>query len=274
MARMARMHADDDQDRPVDLLRNLRTLVELDTWFGVETLPKPASDESAPASPSTRSGSDPAAAPVKPAPPKAEPVPDPVADLPTAGEPQDLLRAVAERIASCQRCGLCAKRSTTVPGEGNPQPEVLFIGEGPGADEDRQGRPFVGAAGQLLDKMIVAMGFAREQVFIANVVKCRPPGNRNPEPEEIAACLPYLDRQIDILKPKVICTLGNVPLRALRGEGPGITRARGTAFEYRGYQVIPTFHPSYLLRNEAAKKPCWQDLQAVLTAIGREPPGR
>ncbi len=264
-----------DDERPIDLLRNLRGLIELDTWFGVEVLPRvEAEPESAPAArrPGRLEQAVAAAAP----PPLPEPValPDPVADIPDDLAPAAQLAAISARIEGCERCGLCATRSRVVPGEGAAQPEILFVGEGPGADEDRQGRPFVGAAGQLLDKMISAMGFAREAVFIANVVKCRPPGNRNPEPEEIAACLPYLDRQIDALRPKVICTLGNVPLRALRGAGPGITRARGTAFDYRGYTVIPTFHPSYLLRNAAGKKPCWEDLQAVLAVIGRTPPGR
>jgi DNA polymerase len=147
--------------------------------------------------------------------------------------------------------------------------------EGPGRDEDEQGRPFVGAAGQLLDKMIHAMGFRREQVYICNAVKCRPPGNRNPEPEELAACHPFLMAQLAVLRPKVMCTLGNIPLRALFGpEVGGITRIRGTRLEWQGIPVYPTFHPSYLLRNEAAKKPAWEDLKLVLAELGREPPAR
>jgi uracil-DNA glycosylase family 4 len=192
-------------------------------------------------------------------------------DLP----PADALAAIAADVAPCRRCGLCATRTRTVPGEGSASAELLFIGEGPGADEDKSGRPFVGAAGELLDKMIVAMGLRRADVFIANVVKCRPPGNRVPEPVEVAQCLPFLQAQIAVLKPKVICSLGNVPLKALFGEEiPGITRSRGQRLVWQGIPVFPTFHPSYLLRNPAAKKPCWEDLQAVLRELGRLPPGK
>ncbi len=134
----------------------------------------------------------------------------------------------------------------------------MFVGEGPGADEDASGRPFVGAAGQLLDKMIGAMGLAREQVFICNVVKCRPPGNRAPEPEEMAACLPFLEAQLGVLRPKVICLLGATPLKTLLGLS-GITRLHGQRQEWRGIPVIPSFHPAYLLRNPEAKKPAWED---------------
>ncbi len=190
--------------------------------------------------------------------------------LPAAG-----LGAIAARIATCQACGLCKTRTNTVPGEGRPSAELLFVGEGPGADEDAQGRPFVGRAGELLTRMIEAMGFARSEVFIANIVKCRPPDNRLPEPAEVAACLPFLHEQIATLKPKVICTLGNTPLRALLNDDKlGITRMRGTRQNYRGIPLIPTFHPAYLLRNPPAKKPCWEDLQVVLSVLGRTPPAR
>jgi len=259
-----------DRDRPLDLLRNLRHLIELDAFFEVDSLPRPAAEavqEAATAS------AAPAADP-GPATPSSD-APHPVGALDLPAEPGGALDVLAEGIGACAHCGLCAQRTRAVPGEGAPQPEILFVGEGPGADEDRQGRPFVGAAGQLLDKMIAVMGFARDEVFIANVVKCRPPGNRNPEPEEVAACLPWLERQVDALRPKIICTLGNIPLRALSGEErPGITRRRGRPFTWRGYPVIPTFHPSYLLRNAAGKKPAWEDLKQVLAAIGRDPPGR
>lgn len=185
------------------------------------------------------------------------------------------LEQIATQIATCRACGLCETRRSTVPGEGNPQPELLFVGEGPGADEDATGRPFVGAAGQLLTKMIVAMGFKREDVYIANIIKCRPPGNRTPEPAEVTACMGYLRRQIAVLKPKVICALGNTPLRALMGDDKlGITRMRGQKLQFAGITMIPTFHPSYLLRNEEAKKPCWEDLKLVLKELGRELPKR
>jgi len=185
------------------------------------------------------------------------------------------LAAIARAIAACTACGLCTTRRLTVPGEGAARPALVFIGEGPGAEEDAQGRPFVGPAGQLLDKMIIAMGLARQEVFITNVVKCRPPGNRNPEPSEVLACSGFLEQQLASLAPQVICTLGNVPLRALFGaEQPGITRSHGQILTWRGITVIPTFHPSYLLRNEQAKKPAWEDLQVVLKSLGRTAPRR
>jgi len=194
---------------------------------------------------------------------------------PAPSDPEAALRAIAQEIAVCRACALCPTRTNTVPGEGDPKAELLFVGEGPGADEDAQGRPFVGKAGDLLTKMIEAMGFRRDQVFIANVVKCRPPGNRVPEPAEAAACLPFLHRQIAAIRPKVICTLGNTPLRALMGDDKlGITRLRGQRLEWRGIPLIPTFHPAYLLRNPPAKKPCWEDLKAVLALLGKTPPGR
>jgi DNA polymerase len=185
------------------------------------------------------------------------------------------LDTIAQRIRACQACGLCRTRTNPVPGEGHAQPELLFVGEGPGADEDAQGRPFVGRSGELLTKMIEAMGLSRNTVFIGNIVKCRPPDNRTPDPAEIAACLPFLHEQIALLKPKVICTLGNTPLRALLGDDKlGITKVRGTRQDYRGIPLIPTYHPAYLLRNPPMKKPCWEDLQEVLKLLGRTPPPR
>lgn len=171
--------------------------------------------------------------------------------------------------------GLESTSASGAKSRSKPSAELLFIGEGPGPEEEALGRPFVGPAGQLLDKMIAAMGLARADVFITDVVKCRLPANRNPDPQEIAACIPFLHRQIAALAPKVICTLGNVPLRALFGaEQPGITSSRGKRLEWNGRVVIPTFHPSYLLRNEQAKKPAWEDLLSVLRELGREPPKR
>lgn len=150
----------------------------------------------------------------------------------------------------------------------------MFIGEGPGADEDRQGLAFVGKAGQLLTRIIEAMGFTREQVFIGNIVKCRPPGNRTPFPDEMAACLPFLEEQIQLLKPRVIVALGATAVRGLLGLEMGITRLRGKWLSYRGIDVMPTFHPAYLLRNPAGKKEVWEDMKAVLERLGREPPRR
>jgi len=148
----------------------------------------------------------------------------------------------------------------------------MFIGEGPGADEDAQGIPFVGAAGQLLTDIIGAMTYKRDEVYIANIVKCRPPGNRNPEPDEAAACLPFLARQIELVQPKVIVTLGRVPLEQLFPDvRSGITRTRGTWLAYRDIPAMPTFHPAYLLRNPKAKRDVWADMQAVMARLGREP---
>jgi DNA polymerase len=272
----------------LELLRAVRELIELDRGFGVEFVPRATPvpepvrvrEEPPPAAPAAPTPApaplSPAPAPIQraapPAPAPATPAAIPAPAAPPAG---DSMAGIAAEVSRCRACRLCETRTTTVPGEGSLQAELLFVGEGPGADEDAQGRPFVGAAGQLLDKMIAAMGFRREDVFIANVVKCRPPGNRNPETDEVAACVGYLHRQIAALKPRIICTLGNVPLRALFGpEQPGITRSRGRKLLWHGTPVIPTFHPSYLLRNEQAKKPAWEDLCLVLREMGREPPKR
>ncbi len=278
----------------LELLHNLRHLLELDRAFGIDFMPRIAASAPQPAAarPAAPLAAPPPAPalqrllpPTPPAPPAAH---QPaaagatqarVAGVPAAGAPSGLpavdLATIAEEIGACQRCTLGSCRTRTVPGEGNPGCELLFIGEGPGAEEDAQGRPFVGPAGVLLNRMIEAMGLTRAEVFIANAVKCRPPGNRTPLPDEVAACMPFLTRQIAVLKPRLICTLGNTPLRALMGdESLGITRMRGTMLAYQGIPVIPTFHPSYLLRNPEAKKPCWEDLQAVVKALGRELPAR
>lgn len=182
---------------------------------------------------------------------------------------------IAVHISSCRNCPLHQGRIQTVPGEGNTDsPDILFIGEGPGADEDAQGRPFVGKAGQLLTKMIEAMGYSREELFIANVVKCRPPGTRAPLPEEMEMCLPYLRQQIGLIKPKVIVGLGATAIKGLLGKTAGIMRLRGTWQEYEGIKLMPTFHPTYLLRDPSKKKVVWQDLQLVLKELGKEPPPR
>jgi DNA polymerase len=178
------------------------------------------------------------------------------------------LDQVAEAIRACTKCPLHATRKHAVPGEGNARPRLLFVGEAPGADEDQQGRPFVGAAGQLLDKMIAAMGLARGEVFIANVLKCRPPGNRDPQPPEVAACLPYLRAQIALLAPDVICTLGRPAAHALLEVTTPISRLRGRFATYRGTPLMPTFHPSYLLRSPGERKFAWQDLQEIMKLLG------
>jgi DNA polymerase len=183
------------------------------------------------------------------------------------------LEVIAAQISVCRRCPLCEGRTHTVAGEGNADaPDIMFIGEGPGADEDAQGRPFVGRAGQLLTKMIEAMGYRREEVFIANIVKCRPPGNRAPRPEEMETCLPYLRQQIGLIRPKTIVGLGATAIKGLLGRTAGITRLRGTWQDYEGIKLMPTFHPSYLLRDPTKKKDVWADLKRVLKELGREPP--
>lgn len=189
-----------------------------------------------------------------------------------ARDPVAALKAIAERIASCQRCELANNRTKTVPGQGSAQPDIMFIGEGPGEEEDRQGLAFVGRAGQLLTRIIAAMGYTRDQVFIGNIVKCRPPGNRTPYPHEMQACLPYLIEQIDILKPKVIVALGATAVRGLLGIEMGISKLRGRWLDYQGIPVMPTYHPAYLLRNESAKKDVWADMLQVLDYLGRKPP--
>jgi DNA polymerase len=176
-------------------------------------------------------------------------------------------------VSTCRNCPLCQTRTHTVPGEGNAEcPDIMFIGEGPGEEEDAQGRPFVGKAGQLLTKMIEAMGYRREQVFIANMVKCRPPNNRTPLPEETEKCLPYLQQQIDLIKPRIIIGMGATAIKGLLGKTAGITRLRGSWQDYKGTKLMPTFHPSYLLRDPSKKKVVWQDLQLVLKELGKEAP--
>lgn len=179
------------------------------------------------------------------------------------------LLAVREELGECARCKLGASRTTLVFGVGNPAAELMFVGEGPGADEDRQGEPFVGRAGQLLTKMIEAMGYRREDVYIANVVKCRPPENRNPEPDEMAACEPFLRGQIGAIRPKVIVALGKIAVQALLRETTAISRLRGRWFDYEGVRLMPTFHPAYLLRSPDEKKKAWEDLQLVMKELGK-----
>lgn len=172
--------------------------------------------------------------------------------------------AVREDLGDCTRCKLhTLGRRQIVFGVGNPAANLMFIGEAPGADEDIQGEPFVGRAGQLLTKIISAIGLSRQDVYIANVIKCRPPQNRNPEPDEVEACEPFLFRQIQVIEPKVIVALGKFAAQALLGTAEPISRLRGRVFEYRGSKLIPTFHPAYLLRNPASKREVWEDMKLV-----------
>jgi DNA polymerase len=182
---------------------------------------------------------------------------------------------LAETVKGCTRCALHAARTQTVFARGNGSSGLCFVGEGPGADEDEQGFPFVGAAGQLLDRMIAAMGIERDDVYVCNIVKCRPPKNRTPEPEEMNACMPYLVEQLSLVEPQVIVALGKTAVQGLFGSAEGITRIRGRWRLYQGrIAVMPTFHPAYLLRNPAAKREVWADLQEVLKHMGRKVPGK
>jgi DNA polymerase len=179
------------------------------------------------------------------------------------------LRTVREDLGDCARCKLAKGRHHVVFGVGNPGAELVFVGEGPGEDEDLKGEPFVGRAGQLLTKMIEAMGYARSDVYIANVVKCRPPGNRNPEPDEIEACEPFLRAQLAAIRPRVIVALGKFAAQTLLRDGTPISRLRGRWFTYEGVKLMPTFHPAYLLRSPEEKKKAWEDLQLVMNELGR-----
>ena len=186
--------------------------------------------------------------------------------------PTETLEAIKVDIGpACTRCKLCTLgRSQIVFGVGSPKARLMFVGEAPGEDEDKKGEPFVGRAGQLLTKIIEAIGMTRDQVYIANVIKCRPPGNRNPEPDEVASCEPFLFRQIDVIQPKVIVPLGKFAAQSLLKTMDPITRLRGRQFDYRGTVLIPTFHPAYLLRNPSAKREVWEDMKKVRAILQSE----
>lgn len=228
-----------------------------------ETLPKPAA---------------------KPAPQKSAPAVVPVipkiASLPIVAGPSlfesmekvagDSLLKTREDLGECTRCKLHSTRHKIVFGDGNPKAELVFVGEGPGADEDAQGLPFVGRAGKLLTQMIEAMGLQRKDVYICNVVKCRPPENRQPEEDEVKACSPFLMRQIDVIAPKVIVCLGATAAKTLLQTNRGISQFRGEWLEFRGRKLLATYHPAYLLRNPPAKSEVWEDLQKVMAVLGLE----
>ena len=239
-----------------DQLRVLKAAVEAERAFGVDALPRSCAardsgwEESAASRPESRSNS--------------------------VGAPRcsgaGTLDSVAQTIAVCTACGLSAGRTRTVPGQGDPAARLMFVGEAPGADEDRTGLAFVGRAGQLLTKMIGAMGLQRDEVFIANILKCRPPGNRAPAPDEIDACFHFLMDQVDLVRPEVICALGATAANVLLQRDEPIGRLRGRVFDFRGIQLVPTYHPSYLLRTPAGKAKSWQDLQVVMRLLGLSVP--
>lgn len=252
-------------------LRALAKHLEIERAFGVRGLPMPAepqgpvgdatspSAEASPAPEAAPTDSRPAAAATREAPP---PEAGSAVEAPAASKRADL-EAMSREVAGCTRCPLAKTRNQTVFGEGNPDSDLMLIGEAPGAEEDRTGRPFVGKAGQLLTKILAAIGLERDEVFIANVLKCRPPGNRNPGPDEVACCFPFLAAQIETVRPRVICTLGAPATRTVLQTERGIGAMRGRTHDYEGIVVVPTYHPAYLLRNPADKVKTWHDIQLV-----------
>lgn len=230
--------------RPVPAEKTLRQYLEMEKAFGVTELP--------------------ASSVVQP------PAQGPRLDASGAGkaEKASALAALYERHKGCLVCPLGSTRTHFVFGMGNPGARLMFIGEAPGFEEDKQGLPFVGAAGQLLTKIIEAMKLRRDDVYIANCLKCRPPGNRNPLPEEIEACSPILAAQLDIIRPQIVCALGKFAAQSLLGTDAPISRLRGQFHDFRGIKLMPTFHPAYLLRNPGDKKLVWEDMQKIMKEMG------
>ena len=205
---------------------------------------------------------------------KAFPAPIEIAEAVPAAQRAEALREIREEIGDCRRCPLHKGRNQLVFADGDANAKLMFVGEGPGADEDAQGLPFVGRAGQLLNNMITAMGLRREQVYICNVVKCRPPGNRTPEPEEAHTCLPFLLRQIDVVRPQVIVALGATAATYLLGVRQPLAGLRGRVHAVLGTQLIVTYHPAYLLRDPRQKKEAWADLQIAMKELGLKAPAK
>ena len=260
------------QVRVSDLAAQLRTRVEYDRELGVLGYPRGAV-RSAPAAASV-------ARPTPAAPPPASRAVPPPAPTRAAAASRDLLappgladtgslEELRAFIGDCRRCKLAGHRTQIVFGVGNPGARLVFAGEAPGRDEDLKGEPFVGRAGQLLTEIITkGMRLRREDVYIANVIKCRPPENRNPEPDEVQSCEPFLIRQLELIKPEVIVALGKFAVQTLLGTKEPITRLRGRWHDYHGIPLMPTFHPAYLLRNPAEKRLVWEDIQKVMKALG------
>jgi uracil-DNA glycosylase len=246
------------------LADGLRATIRRRRWAGEERVPLPAPPERpAPASPAS------------PAPPDAaSPDPEEAPGRPEARDPGEALAILRAKVAACTACELSRTRTQTVFGDGSGAAGVLFIGEAPGQHEDEQGVPFVGRAGALLTDIIQkGMGLRREDVCIANVLKCRPPGNRDPRPEETRACTPFLDRQIELLDPKILITLGRHASQHILGGTLSMGRMRGRVHQVGGRKVVATYHPAYLLRSPEMKKECWKDIQLAMAELGLAPPG-
>ncbi len=190
---------------------------------------------------------------------------------PPALDEGETLEQIRADLGDCHRCGLAQTRRKIVFGEGDPNARLIFVGEGPGSEEDRRGRPFVGPAGELLTRIIEAMKLSREQVYIGNVIKCRPPGNRNPTAEEITTCGPFLERQLAVMAPKVICTLGSFAAQTLLQTQTPVTQLRGRFHTYKGIKLMPTYHPAYLLLNPDQKRAVWEDMKKIMALLGIQP---
>lgn len=251
------------------LIREVRGLLEYEEELGGPGVPHvPYEPRRSPEVVPSSAGPAPGAAPAQVA-----PAPVPVAAAPAAESGHVRLAVLAEQAAACTACRLHATRTKSVFARGNPESEIVFVGEGPGYNEDQTGSPFVGAAGQLLDKMIAAMGYAPDDVYICNVVKCRPPENRTPQTDEAVACAPYLIGQLEVVAPKVIVALGKCAAENLGAMPDGGRGWRGRWSEYQGIPVMPTYHPAFLLRSPEFKRQVWDDLKIVLDRLGRRPRG-
>ena len=285
------MNADPIADELLDLLRESREHLTYFADLGVETVPLPTALGTSESSRASRTVSSVAASAPPNAPPRSE-VAKPAARPPSAtpaapaslfgdlapappsfGGSKENMEDIWQDIGDCTRCGLCEGRTQVVNTHGNHKARLMFVGEAPGADEDAQGKPFVGRAGQLLTKIIEAIGLKREEVLIGNVNRCRPPGNRQPTLEEAAICRPFLFREIAAVQPDVIVVMGNTALRNLLEVREGITRVRGQFQDFRGIKVMPTFHPAYLLRDPSKKRETWEDLKKVRDYLDTNPPG-
>jgi len=236
------------------LIAEVRARVEMEQWFGADVYRLGAA------------GCAPAAAR-----PAAKPARRVVAEDAEKRRELEVLRSAVE---ACRQCGLCETRTNVVFGAGKSDARLMFVGEAPGRAEDEQGEPFVGRAGKVLTKMILAMGLEREDVYIGNILKCRPPDNRTPTLEEMAVCLPHILRQIQVIQPEIVCALGATALKGLlRDPGAAIGRMRGRSIAWQGIKLMPTYHPAYLLRSPGEKRKTWEDIQKIMAELGLPPPG-